>query len=112
MAHREDGHDPVTVDVGPGRVDGQAPVGVAVVRDAEVGAVLEHRGAHEAEVRGSDAVVDVEPVRAPRPIATTSAPARRYTSGATAEAAPWAQSTTTRSPSSGNRGGDAADGRA
>ena len=64
VAHREreDGHDPVAVDVAPGRVDGQAAVGVAVVRDAEVGAVLDDRPAHEAEVRRADPVVDVEPV--------------------------------------------------
>ena len=65
VAHgeREDGQDPVAVDVGAGRVDGEAAVGVAVVRDAEVGAVLQDRPAHQVEVGGTDPVVDVEPVR-------------------------------------------------
>ena len=54
---------PVTVDDGARRVDGEAPVGVAIVRDPQVGAVFEHRGTHETEVGGPDPVVDVEPVR-------------------------------------------------
>ena len=60
----------------PGRVDGQAAVGVAVVRDAEVGAVLQDRPAHQVEVGGADPVVDVEPVRLRARCAMTSAPAR------------------------------------
>ena len=47
----------------PVGVDGQAAVGVAVVRDAQVGAVRADGVAQRAEVGGPDAVVDVEPVR-------------------------------------------------
>ena len=47
---RADGQDLVAVDDLAGRVDGQAAVGVAVVRDAEVGAVL--RTACDAAGRG------------------------------------------------------------
>ena len=47
----------------PVGVDGQAAVGVAVVRDAQVGAVLADGVAERAEVGGADPVVDVEPVR-------------------------------------------------
>ena len=43
-------------------VDGEAAVGVAVVGDADVGAVLAHRGLQEAEVGRADAVVDVHAV--------------------------------------------------
>ena len=43
-------------------VDGQAAVGVAVVGDAEVGAVREHRRLQRVEVGGAAPVVDVEPV--------------------------------------------------
>ncbi|GAA4948462.1 hypothetical protein GCM10023238_13460 [Streptomyces heliomycini] len=42
---------------------GQAPVGVAVVRDAQRGPVLDDRGLQPAEVGRAAAVVDVEPVR-------------------------------------------------
>ena len=41
---REDGQDLVAVDDGAGGVDGEAAVGVAVVGDAEVGAVLDDGG--------------------------------------------------------------------
>ena len=43
-------------------VDGQAAVGVAVEREADVGAVLEHGRLQRLEVGGAAAVVDVEPV--------------------------------------------------
>ena len=45
VAHgqREHHHDRVAVDRPAARVDGQAAVGVAVVGQAEVGAVREHR---------------------------------------------------------------------
>ena len=43
-------------------VDGQAAVGVAVEREADVGAVLEHGRAQRLEVGGAAAVVDVEAV--------------------------------------------------
>ena len=60
---REDRHDLVAVDLGAGPVDGEAPVGVAVVRDAEVGAAArQDRLAQPLEVGRAVAVVDVEPV--------------------------------------------------
>ena len=46
----------------PSRVDREAAVGVAVVGDADVGAVLEHGVRQRVEVRRADAVVDVEAV--------------------------------------------------
>jgi hypothetical protein len=60
---REDGQDLVPVDLLARVVDRQAPVGVAVVRDAEVGAVLQDRRLDLVEVGGPVAVVDVEAVR-------------------------------------------------
>ena len=47
----------------PSAVDREAAVGVAVVRDAEVGAVLDDGGAQRVEVGRAAAVVDVETVR-------------------------------------------------
>ena len=46
----------------PARVHGEAAVGVAVVRDAEVGAVLDDGGLEQVQVGGAAAVVDVEAV--------------------------------------------------
>ncbi len=43
-------------------VHGEAAVGVAVVRDAEVGPVLDDGGLQEVEVGGAAAVVDVQAV--------------------------------------------------
>ena len=83
----------------PACVHGQAAVGVAVEGDAEVGAVL------DARPRCSDSRwVEPQPSLMFSPsgaswIATTSAPAAANASGATTEAAPLAQSTTTCSPS-------------
>ena len=45
MRQREHGQDLVAVDDRAVGVDRQAPVGVAVVGDADVGAVLDDRGA-------------------------------------------------------------------
>ncbi len=65
LAHGEGQHreDLVAVDLLAGRVHGQAAVGVAVVRDAEVGAVLDDGGPEQRQVRGAAAVVDVQAVR-------------------------------------------------
>ena len=65
LPHRqgEYGEDLVPVDLGARVVDGQAAVGVTVVRDAEVGAVLDDGGLQQVEVGGSAAVVDVQAVR-------------------------------------------------
>lgn len=53
----------VAVVEAPRRIDHLQPVGIAVQRDAVVGAVLGD-GAHQRlGVRGADAVVDVQPVR-------------------------------------------------
>jgi hypothetical protein len=60
---REDRHDLVAVDVVARGVDGQAPVGVAVVGDPEVGSGLDDGAAQRAEVGRPEAVVDVQPVR-------------------------------------------------
>ncbi len=62
MRQREDRHDLVAVDHRAGGVDRQAAVGVAVVGDAEVGAVLDDGGLEPVQVGGAAAVVDVEPV--------------------------------------------------
>ena len=64
LAHRdgEDRHDLVAVDRRPGVVDGEAAVGVAVVGDPEVGALLDDGGLQHAEVGRPVAVVDVQPV--------------------------------------------------
>ncbi len=59
---REDRHDLVAVDDAAEVVDGEAAVGVAVVGDAEVGAVVHDRGREGLEVGRADAVVDVEAV--------------------------------------------------
>ncbi len=59
---REDGHDLVAVDDGARVVDREAAVGVAVVRDADGGAVREDRLGQQVEVRGPDPVVDVHAV--------------------------------------------------
>src|SRR5699024_5499360 len=57
-------HDLVAVDHLAGGVDGQTPVRVAVVRQAQVGAVRAHRGADVVEVGGTAVVVDVVAVGA------------------------------------------------
>ena len=57
------GQDLVAVDDLAGGVDGQAAVGVAVVRDPGVGAVLDHGGRQRVQVGGAAALVDVQPVR-------------------------------------------------
>ncbi len=64
LAHgeRQHGEDLVAVDLGALVVHGQAAVGVAVVRDAEVGAVLDDGGAELVQVGRAVAVVDVEAV--------------------------------------------------
>ena len=53
----------VTVDHRTIGVDGQAAVGVSVVRDAKVRAGAAHRLDEVVEVRRADPVVDVQPVR-------------------------------------------------
>ncbi len=47
---RQDHHDRVTVDDLAGGIDRQAPVGVAVVRQTEVGTVGEDRGSQRIQV--------------------------------------------------------------
>ncbi len=59
----EHGEDLVPVHLLAGVVHGEAPVGVTVVRDAEVGPVLEDGGLEQVQVGGAASVVDVEPVR-------------------------------------------------
>ena len=59
---RADGQDRVAVDEVAVGGDGQAAVGVAVVGDAEVGAVRPHRVDQRPEVGGPDPVVDVPAV--------------------------------------------------
>ena len=83
----------------PSRVDREAAVGVAVVGDADVGAVRARR-ARRAESRC------VEPTPSlmfrpsgSAPMTVTRAPASRNVSGETPDAAPCAQSSTTCSPS-------------
>ncbi len=61
--HRQHREDLVAVDLRAGAVHGQAAVRVTVVRDAEVGSVLDHGRLEQAEVGGAAAVVDVEAVR-------------------------------------------------
>ena len=60
--NRQYTEDLVAVDFGAGMIDGQAPVGVAIVRDAQVGAVLNDRALQHPEMGRPIAVVDVEPV--------------------------------------------------
>ena len=60
----EEGEDLVTVDHRPVRVDGEEPIGVAVVRNADIGAVRDHGGLEVAKMGGATAVVDVEAVGA------------------------------------------------
>ncbi len=59
---REDAHELVAVDDASERVHGQAPVGVSVEGDAEVGLGLDDEALERFEVRRADAVVDVESV--------------------------------------------------
>ncbi len=59
----EHGEDLVPVHLLAGVVHGEAPVGVPVVRDAQVGPVLDDGGLDLVQVRGPAPVVDVEPVR-------------------------------------------------
>ena len=59
---RQDRQQLVAVDHRPVSRDRQATVGVAIVRDADVGAALDHRGDELVEVRRTAAVVDVQPV--------------------------------------------------
>ena len=59
---RQDHHDRVTVDDLAGGIDRQAPVGVAVVRQTQVGTVGDHRRSHRIQVCRPAAVVDVETV--------------------------------------------------
>src|SRR6185437_17167497 len=54
--------DRVAVDDLAGGVDGQAAVGVAVVRQADVGAVLQDRSPHHVQMCRAATVVDVQPV--------------------------------------------------
>ena len=60
---REHTHDLVAVDLATGGVHGQAAVGVAVVRDAGVGACRDHGLLQRTEVGRAVTVVDVEAVR-------------------------------------------------
>ena len=94
-----DGQDLVAVHHRAGGVDGQAPVGVAVQRDAEVGAVLEDVVAREPMWVEPTPSLMFSPSGSPA-TTTTSAPARRNSSPATEDAAPLAQSTTTFRPAS------------
>ena len=82
----------------PSAVDRQAAVGVAVVGDAQVGAVLDHGRPQRVEVVGAAVVVDVEPVRlgVDRDRPRRRPPGRRP--GRPRQAAPLAQSTTTLMP--------------
>ena len=58
--HGQDGHDLVAVHDVALVVNGQAAVGVAVVGYAQVGAVGHHGGLQLLQMRGADAVVDVD----------------------------------------------------
>ena len=87
----------VAVDDRAGRVDGQAPVGVTVVRQPQVGAVLDDSRLQALQVRRTAAVVDAgavavrgdgDDLRAGSPVQL----------GRGREAAPCAQSTTTFTP--------------
>ena len=60
---REDAHDLVAVDDVAAGVHGQAPVGVAVVADAQVRLMLDDRSLQVLQMGGAVPVVDVEPVR-------------------------------------------------
>jgi len=60
---REDGHDLVAVDDPSRGVDREAPVGVAVVGDPQIGAHLDDRCGELLQVGRAVAVVDVEAVR-------------------------------------------------
>src|SRR6202042_3070647 len=56
---RQHGQDLISVDHLPGGVDGQAAVGVAVVRDADVGSLGPDHGRDRVQVGGAAAGVDV-----------------------------------------------------
>ena len=58
----QDRHDLVAVDQVAVGVHREAAVGVTVEGDAQVGAVLDHRGLQATDVGGTGIVVDVEPV--------------------------------------------------
>ncbi len=58
----DDGHDLVAVDDLAALVADHQPVGVAVERDADVGAILAHRLGHGLGMGGAALVVDVGPV--------------------------------------------------
>ncbi|HTH05702.1 MAG TPA: hypothetical protein VL916_07520 [Ilumatobacteraceae bacterium] len=60
--HGDDRHDLVAVDDPTRSVNSQAPVGVAVVRDAHVGSDAHHVLRQKIQVRRTHAVVDVQPV--------------------------------------------------
>ena len=61
-----DGDDVVTVDEPPVGVDRERPVGVAVERDARIGAGLDHRALQRLGMRRPGALVDVAARRARR----------------------------------------------
>ena len=94
----EDRHDLVAVDQVALVVGGETPVRVAVEGEARVRPVL-HDGALEGrEMRRTAVVVDVEPVRQSRGSRPPRAPAAANACGATTDAAPSAQSSTTVGP--------------
>ena len=108
VAHgeREDRQDLVAVDDGRRRRDREAAVGVAVVGDAQVGAVLDRpRRRSDVQVGGADAVVDVQPVGLGVDGDDLGAGRGGTPRARASDAAPCAQSTTTCSPSSGCRRG-------
>ena len=98
MARARIGQDLVAVDDRAGRVDGQAPVGVAVEGEAEVGVLAHDRRPQVVEVGRSAAVVDGVARPASRGSCARVAPAAANAAGATRDAAPLAQSSTTLQP--------------
>ena len=97
--HGEDGHDLVAVHFAALVVHGQAAVRVAVVGNAQVGAVLAGRPACSGPrwVEPTPSLM-LRPSGS-APMTMTSAPASLKTCGEQPLAAPWAQSSTTLRPS-------------
>ena len=83
QACRDQRHQLVAVENDAALVGDDQPVGVAVERDADIGAPRQHLPPHLLRRERAAFAVDVEPVRRDTPIGNTSAPSSQSTVGAT-----------------------------
>ena len=101
LAHRQRARREhlVAVDDRTVGIGEQRPIGVAVERDTGVGAEADHRLGHDLRVEGAAPVVDVLAVGLVVDGVHLGPEAPQQRPGAIDDAAPFAQSTTTRRPS-------------